>query len=46
MSFFTSGNLEKDTENGAPGNFLGPSYFETVLPLLIDLLAEIKNSQI
>ena len=31
MSCFTAGSSEKDTENGAPGNFFGPSYFEKAL---------------
>ena len=31
MCFSTAGSWEKDTENGAPGNFFGPSYFETAL---------------
>ena len=32
--FFTAGSLERDTENSAPGNFFGPSYFETALILI------------
>ena len=31
--------VEKNTENGAPGNFLGPSYFETTLTIK----GEMKN---
>ena len=31
MSFSQLPAVEKDTENGAPGKFLGPSYFETTL---------------
>ena len=34
MYFFTAGSLERDTENSAPGNFFGPSYFETALILI------------
>ena len=32
--FFTAESCEKDKKNGAPGNFFGPSYFETALVLL------------
>ena len=35
MSFSQLPDLEKDTKNGAPGNFLGPSYFETALVITI-----------
>ena len=31
MACFTAGSSEKDTKNGAPGIFFGPSYFETSL---------------
>ena len=31
VSFVTNGSWEKDTENGAPRIFFGPSYFETAL---------------
>ena len=31
VSSFTADSWEKDTENSAPGNFFGPSYFETAL---------------
>ena len=31
MSFSQLPAVKKDTENGAPGKFFGPSYFETAL---------------
>jgi hypothetical protein len=31
VSFFTAGSWEKDPENGGPGKFFGPSYFEKAL---------------
>ena len=35
MSFFTAGSWEKDTKNGAPRNYFGPSYFETALVIIL-----------
>ena len=36
MSFSQLPAVKKDTENGAPGKFFGPSYFVTALPTMSD----------
>ena len=38
MSFSQLPAVKKDTENGAPGNFFGPSYFVTALVIEKKLL--------
>ena len=35
MSFSQLPAVKKDTENGAPGIFFGPSYFETALVVVV-----------
>jgi hypothetical protein len=42
LSFSTAGSLEKDTENSAPGNYFGSSYFVTALTSLCTAAALCK----
>jgi hypothetical protein len=46
VSFSQQPAMEKDTENGAPGNSFGPSYFDTDLALLSMLTSELTDNLI